>query len=328
MKGTLFSSDFIIDESDNLRLLEFNTDTGFLSSTLDSKFDFTAFINILSTNDITKLWIIHKGFQENFVEKLEQVIANDATFITQVTKIEEEVTCIYPTAVDDASDRFILRLCYDENALFDSGYARSRVEVLKLFHDNSQDGLIPEFYYSGSNYEVNTLTSAINNSNIVPDIIEKDGDERHAPLAFFKFTDTSNTSSADNLTYYINTYLNKSYRYLERYHTNPTQLSAGKVQSIREIGIVYGTDISYVRLGNYKIDGEYGLPSDISTYTSTGSAARLPIKHYFEWTTNWMREASNDGVLGSEQLQKPDDSFKYPYNLIVSESLKSYYVSG
>ena len=52
MKGTLFSSDFIIDESDNLRLLEFNTDTGFLSSTLDSKFDFTAFINILSTNDI------------------------------------------------------------------------------------------------------------------------------------------------------------------------------------------------------------------------------------------------------------------------------------
>ena len=168
MKGTLFSSDFIIDESDNLRLLEFNTDTGFLSSTLDSKFDFTAFINILSTNDITKLWIIHKGFQENFVEKLEQVIANDATFITQVTKIEEEVTCIYPTAVDDASDRFILRLCYDENALFDSGYARSRVEVLKLFHDNSQDGLIPEFYYSGSNYEVNTLTSAINNSNIGP----------------------------------------------------------------------------------------------------------------------------------------------------------------
>ena len=83
MKGTLFSSDFIIDESDNLRLLEFNTDTGFLSSTLDSKFDFTAFINILSTNDITKLWIIHKGFQENFVEILEQVIAIDPGFITE-----------------------------------------------------------------------------------------------------------------------------------------------------------------------------------------------------------------------------------------------------
>ena len=328
MKGTLFSSDFIIDENDNLRLLEFNTDTGFLSSTLDSKFDFTAFINILSTNNITKLWLIYKGFQSNMVEKLEEVIANDATFITQVTKIKEEVNCIYPTAVDDASDRFILRLCYDENALFDSGYARSRVEVLKLFHDNSQDSLIPEFYYSGSNYEANTMTSAINDSNIVPDIIEKDAAERHAPLAFFKFTDTSNTSSADNLTYYRDTYLAKSYRYLERYHTNPTQLSAGKVQSIREFGIVYGTDISYVRLGNYKIDGEYGLPSNISTYTTTGSAVRLPIKHYFEWTTNWMREASTDGMLGSEQLQKPDDSFKYPYNLIVSESLKSYYVSG
>jgi len=328
MKGTLFSSDFIIDESDNLRLLEFNTDTGFITTTFADRFDFTAFINLLSSNNITKLWLIHKKFQWNIIDKIKEEIEENASFITQVTTIEEALTTIYPTAVDDASDRFILRMCYDENALFDSGYARSRVEVLKLFHDNSQDSLIPEFYYSGSNYEVNTMTTTINAHNKLPDIIEKDSDERHAPLAFFKFTDTSNTSSADNLTYYRDTYLNKSYRYLERYHTNPTQLSNSKVQSIREFGIVYGADIEYVRIGSYKIDGTHELPSDVSTYTSTGSAARLPLKHYFEWTTNWMREVGSDGILGTEQLQKPDDSWKYPYNLIVSESLKSFYVSG
>ena len=328
MKGTLFSSDFIIDENDNLRLLEFNTDTGLITSTFADRFDLTAFINLLSTNNVTKLWLIHKSFQANIIEMIENEIEENATFITQVTKIEEAITTIYPTAVDDASDRFILRLCYDENALFDSGYARNRIEVLKLYHDNSKDSLIPEFYYSGSSYEVNTMTSSINANDKLPDIVEKDSDERHDPLAFFKFTDTSNTSSADNLTYYRDTYLSKSYRYLERYHTNPTQISNNKIQSIREVGIVYGDAISYIRLGSYKISAEHELPSDVSTYTSTGSAVRLPMKHYFEYTSNWMREIGVDGLLGTEQLQKTDDSFKYPYNLIVSESLKSFHVSG
>ena len=54
MKGTLFSADFIKDSSSNLRLLELNTDTGFISNTLDSRFDFTDFNTVLSTNNITE----------------------------------------------------------------------------------------------------------------------------------------------------------------------------------------------------------------------------------------------------------------------------------
>ena len=36
MKGTFFSADFIIDESNNIKVLEFNTDTGIISETLDT----------------------------------------------------------------------------------------------------------------------------------------------------------------------------------------------------------------------------------------------------------------------------------------------------
>ena len=60
MKGTLFSADFVKDADSNLRLLEFNTDTGFVTNTLSTRFDFTDFINILSTNNITELVIIYK----------------------------------------------------------------------------------------------------------------------------------------------------------------------------------------------------------------------------------------------------------------------------
>ena len=58
MKGTFFSADFIVDESNNLRLMELNTDTACVTDTLDAYFDLTEFINLLQTNNITKNFLI------------------------------------------------------------------------------------------------------------------------------------------------------------------------------------------------------------------------------------------------------------------------------
>jgi hypothetical protein len=125
MKGTIFSADFIKDADANLRLLELNTDTGFITNTLtgvDSRFDFTAFISVLNSNSISELVIIYKSFHLEFVELLKVVIARDATFITTVTEQKELINTIYPTAPTDSDSKFILRCAYDENALFDSTY--------------------------------------------------------------------------------------------------------------------------------------------------------------------------------------------------------------
>ena len=46
MKGTFFSSDFVLDKDDNLRLIEVNTDTGILPQQ-KSILDWTDFISIL-----------------------------------------------------------------------------------------------------------------------------------------------------------------------------------------------------------------------------------------------------------------------------------------
>ena len=101
MKGTLFSSDFIIDESNKLRLLEFNTDTAMINDILNNRLDFTAFISLLQSNNITKLTAVYKVFHRNFIEKLTSVIGNDATFISEIVKIEEDRNTIYPTNVTD-----------------------------------------------------------------------------------------------------------------------------------------------------------------------------------------------------------------------------------
>ena len=93
--------------------------------------------------------VIFKSFHVNFIDKLESTISTDATFVTEFIKIKEDNDTIYPTSVDDEDDRFILRLAYDENALFDSNYCKERVEVLKLMQANDATGSIPEFYIMG-----------------------------------------------------------------------------------------------------------------------------------------------------------------------------------
>ena len=61
MKGTLFSADFVKDSNGDLRLLELNTDTGFIDQELVN-FDFSGFLSVLSSNNITTLDIIYKPF--------------------------------------------------------------------------------------------------------------------------------------------------------------------------------------------------------------------------------------------------------------------------
>ena len=196
MKGTLFSADFIKDADANLRLLELNTDSGFISNTLSSRFDFADFISILQSNNITELVLIYKNFQKEFIDTLKLAIANDATFITTVTEQEEAANTIYPNAVTDSSEKFILRLAYDENALLDSTYCKDRANLQKLFYDNSATGSIPEFYYSGSEYEVNTLRSTINDHSSLPDFVSKPKVEEHSALTFYNIGG-SDSSSAD-----------------------------------------------------------------------------------------------------------------------------------
>ena len=74
MKGTFFSSDFVLDKNDNLRLIEVNTDTGILPQQ-KSILDWTEFISILERNDIYEVEVIYKHApQSPIVESLAEAI--------------------------------------------------------------------------------------------------------------------------------------------------------------------------------------------------------------------------------------------------------------
>ena len=335
MKGTFFSADLVKDENDNLRLLEINTDTACITDTLDEQFDFSDWITILQNNNITTVVLIYKLFQSNVVSKIQSVLSTDATFITSVELIQEENNTIYPTAVTDASDKFILRLAYDENALFDSTYAKGRTNVLTLFADNNDTTSVPEFFYEGSEKIYNTYTSSIYSGSNIPDAVRKSiNDNPTDPLEFIKFsTDpTFESSSEQILNQFYTSAIDTTINYVEKYHYNPGDLEEDRnISSYRQFGIVYGSNIDYVKLGSYRIESIFGLP-DIdfnNEYTFTNGYYYLPKKHYFELTTNALRTHEKiDGIHNTERLLIPNESPKLPTELAVSSSVQSFFISG
>lgn len=336
MKGTLFSADFVTDEMSNLRLLELNTDTAFVSVGLYNHFDFTSFFNLLSTNSITHLVVIYKPMQKNFVEHLETQVGTSATFITNFEKIREYSDTIYPTAVTDSSDKFILRLAYDENAVFDSTYCKDRINVLKLFNENTASLSVPELYVSSSDGIINTLTSSLNNNIQTPDVVTKAFSHTTNPMDFLKFDRAGyyHSSSAEMITDFVDNYLDKDNLYAEKYHLSPTTLSDGVVKSIRAFSVVYGSNLDVVQLGAYKIESMFDLPQSITGSSeglygyNDGITYQIPLKHYYEYTTNFIKPNTLDGLLDVESYKLVDDTFISVTDARVSGSIKSYFVSG
>jgi hypothetical protein len=233
MKGTLFSADFVKDSSGNLRLLELNTDTSIISSEVPH-LEWESFIDLLDTNSITKLDVIYKpAIHQEFVTYLQYAIASSSLSLDEFNLHSENISTIYPASVTDETDRFILRIAYDESSIFDSMYCKSRLETFKLFTDSNSGSFVSPFYYSSSLYEINTLEYQINPNNI-PDAAIKDIDEQQNPISFYKIgSEVDDESDTDRWNAFIQ---NNKYedRLIEQYNYDTSSLVDGKVTSIAQ----------------------------------------------------------------------------------------------
>ena len=71
----------------------------------------------------------------------------------------------------------------------------------------------------------------------------------------------------------------------------------------------------------------FSLPTNV---TSNGDDMiyPLPIKHYYEYTTNFIKASDFEGLLDTEYYKNVDDTYTSITEARVSGSIKSYYVSG
>jgi len=321
MKGTLFSADFVKDSNGNLRLLELNTDTGIVQNEL-SNINLIEFGNILQTNNITELDIVYKpAIHLQIVTHISNYITENCEFISSINLHDENINTIYPTTIADASHKFILRLAYDESALFDSEYCKNRLNLYNLFTENNITDYCVAYYHSSSSGVVDTLTREINSSNI-PDATIKDIDELFNPIDFFKIKNDFETNEEN-----WNNFLNENAaedKLIEQYHFHPSSVDNNNhITSVRVLGIVYGSNLDFIQISTFKKSSIFELPSSINLDSETN---KIKDYHFYEFVTNMYKSDSN-GILSSHEVLMEDDTWKEISEIQVGESVKSYYLN-
>jgi intein/homing endonuclease len=321
MKGTLFSADFVKDSQGNLRLLEFNTDTGIVQNEI-SHINLIEFVNILQTNNIIELDIIYKPIIHNqLVTHISNYITENCEFITSINLHDENLNTIYPSTVVDTDNKFVLRMAYDESALFDSEYCKSRLNLYNLFTENNIRDYCTAYYHSSSLGEFDTLTREINDVNI-PDVTIKDIDELFNPIDFFKIN-TDFETNEENWNNFLSENSGEG-KIIEQYHFHPSSLDNNNhITSVRFIGIVYGYNLDFVQLATFKKSAILELPSSINLDTETN---KVKDYHFYEFVTNMIKSDSG-GILSSHEVLMNDDSWKEISEIQVGESVKSHFVN-
>lgn len=327
MKGTLFSADFALSNNNDLKLIEINTDTGIAAHNLGF-FNYSDFISVLQSNNITKVTVIHKpAYHQAIVTHLEDELRTNATFITTFTEIQENINSMYPTYVEDADDLFILRMAYDDSSIFDNEYAKGTLNLLKLFNEYDESDSVVEFYHSSSvNGVYNTLNFDTNPESI-PDCVIKHTTEN----GFSKFYKIGSESESDTLETRWNTFIqsksDEDY-VIQKYHINSDTVTENKTCSIRAYSIIYGSNLDVISIGEFKPYSLFELPTE-SIYNSELYVNEVDMKHYYEFATNVVKlEAPFDGILNTHLVIKSDDTEVEIGSLSVGDELKSYYIGG
>lgn len=328
MTGTFFSSDFVIDNNGNNRLIEINTDTTVMPYVIESGIiDYTEFFEYLETTNITEIVVVYKpDIHINVINHLSQSMMELTPFITTFTKVEIEGDSIFPISTDDSDNKFILRMAYDESAILDSEYAKGTLNLLTLFVDNDDSNSIVNFYHSSSLYgSYNTLDYTINN-NIIPDIATKTIFEEHKPIGFYKLGNSTDTNE-NRWNSFIENEITPNL-ILQQYHFNNDSVIDNKLTSIRNFSIVCGPDLNLIPIGEYVIDAILELPNTLDSEIDDSIIAnKLSNKHYHEFTTNAPKPFTS-GLLGTTDILIPDNSYTKLQNLKKNDIVESYFISG
>lgn len=328
MKGTFISSDYVINANNDAKLLEINTDT-IVYDSFTSSMDFSGLHGVINDNSITEFHIVYKeGLHEELTKQISESVAANCSGITSYGETEVDRDSIYPTIPTDSSDKFILRLAYNENAILDSTYAKDEHNLYTLFHTNSNAAAVPEFYYSSSDTGVvDSLTGTFNSEVFLPDVIVRDGGSAGQDTFKILKVNAVDSSSADRKTNLISEHKAEG-SVIQKFEIHSSSISESRATGLREYGIIYGSDLDYLPLVSGGYDSVFTLPTS-SFYESDGQwTSVVPSKHFYEITNKPIKRFLSDGLLGEEEVRLEDGTWERIDTVSSGSVLKSFHWHG
>lgn len=257
MRGVLVGTDYIQDTDGSFKILEINTNVGFVFSDCREYINEVAFDNFLIDNEITKItYLLNKELPGQYGDLDENNNVNYGTLYTfqhflfdkcSEKGISLHVEVISPNAltvpyIEDSPNELILRQVYDTTALVDSTYAKDNFEFLKLMYDTESTS-IPKTYFVNATLGFDTIGSNIRDNGVHPNFIVK---ERYPTTNYGVYPKVFKIDTIEELET-LKTNLPEN-TLLQEYIVNTDNLVLGKQVTYRTIDVLYGDTLSILNL--------------------------------------------------------------------------------
>jgi hypothetical protein len=317
MKGTLLSFDYVKSPEGDLKFVEMNTDTTIPASEVNTALEWSSLFTVMQEVNATKLDVIYKPQIHQEIVNALSASAQGESFITDFTHHKEDYHSIFPAAVTDEADKFILRLAYDDNAILDNTYCATGHSPLRLLNEYNSSSLAVPFYYSGSEGEIDNLTSSSNSSNI-PDLAAKTKRDTWDALKFVKVRDWSTVKGELKGDYYLTNYLIHS-------SSEDTQQA---VSSFRQYAIAYGGGLNMCNVGSFQQYSQFSIP-EVLDLADDGMNKVLDNKHYYEYSTSTIKsKMTYNGVFVTERLLAADNGALQASEINTGQAMKGFHIEG
>ena len=318
MKGTFISSDYIKARDNSIRLVEINTDTVVYGGLTESEFSWQPLVDTLSSGSYNSLHIIYKPeLHLDTVTALRTLVGNELPSVN-VSVTSLDLLEIYPDDIEDADDKYILRMAYDENAILDSEYCKNSFKALQLMHEYNHTSSIVPFYGVSGSTTYDTLNTASYSDN-VPNAVVK-WNQGNSDVMFHKITNW-NAAKSD---------LNSQYAYLQSFEISSEALSDNVAWAYRNYSIVYGVSLSSLDLGTTIAYPKFSLPTIAqANIAGISTNTELPVKHYHEFSTSEIKkQRRREGLFNTEHFISASGDEIAISDVAAGQTLKSFYVPG
>jgi hypothetical protein len=227
---------------------------------------------------------------------------------------------IVPPTVEDADNKFILRMAYDGGAIVDSEYCADSFNALTLMAEaNHTSSIIPFYGISGST-TFNTLNTASYSAN-VPNAVVKYKSFLNNDVAFHTITDWPSKlqfiSSSDT-------------RYIQSFEISDESISDNVAWSYRNYSIAYGSDLATIDLGTSIKYAEFSLPTTSQIdHSAITENTYLGYKHYYEYSTSIIKaQGRRAGLFNTETFISGNNEPVGLNDVSIGQVLKSFHVEG
>ena len=328
MKAVLLATDYLKDIDGSFKILETNTSISIATQFPQNYFNGERFSQFVIDNGITEIYFLtHRGgssvdsidLNYNEGDELNSIliIAPESVDGEITYHIKPSPNNVNPFFVEDASNRLIIRLAYDENALIDETYAKDNFNFLKLISDSDPSLICPTYFNDGVDLTVDTLGQTIRDNGIYPNYIIK---KRYPTTDYGTYPKVLKINNIEELNLLKQNLLEDEL--LQEYILNLNDLENGKLKTYRTVQMIYGSNLDvydfmdpYFHTNKLPIDST--VDYDVNGYIETWEKPKFLQKVHNTTLNNRFHTYSFSNILLN------DNTVVSVNDVVVGDTIKS-----